>query len=223
MKKIKNIAKAFINSLPEGELFYEKRLEICNSCEYNSKNIENKKLSIKDRIQISTGVCDNNNHCTACGCCIERKCSVKEEVCGLESIGEIPKWSAIILPSDQDDRVSLENLTEESVKLSVNTGKGKAGFVFDFGEISSQKISTSFLMIKSDGLDIKNYTAGCSCTVGKTTIIDDQTVRFDIDISTITFKEKEETTRTLQINYNDKKGEVKHITVIFKCFKNGIR
>jgi hypothetical protein len=222
MKKIKNIAKAFINSLPEGEPFYENRLEICNSCEYNTKNVDKDKLSMTDRIKISTGICDNNNHCTACGCCIERKCSVKEETCGLISIGESPKWTAIIVPSNEDDRVSIENLSEDTAKLTVNSGKGKAGFIFDFGETSDQKLSTSFLLTKEDGLDVKNYTAGCSCTVGEMTEIDDKTCRFDVGISTITFREGEETTRTLQINYNDR-NKVNHVTIVFKCVKNGSR
>jgi hypothetical protein len=220
MKKIKNIAKAFINSLPEGEQFYEKRLEICNGCEFNSKNIPNEKLTITDRIKISTGICDNNNHCTACGCCIERKCSVKEETCGLASIGETPKWGPVTILSEHDERITVENLSEETVNFSLNSGLGKSGFVFDFGKTPDPKISVSFLVSKSDGLDIKNYTVGCSCTVGEMTKIDEDTVKFDIDISTLTFRENEETTRTLQINYNDR-NKVNSFTIIFKCFKDG--
>lgn len=219
IKKAKTIVKAFLSELPIGEKWYEDRLEICNTCEYNSKNIEKGKLSMADRIKVATGLCDNNNHCTACGCCIERKSSVKSETCGLASIDKDPKWIALEVESTVNKDISLINITPEIGVLTY----GDSGFVYDFGS-SDKKIITAKFQIKDNKnkLSIKSYNAGCSCTVGEMQVIDDYTAEFKVDISTVNFRPNDVNTRAMTIVYNvEGKNYTKSINVTFKVFKNG--
>ena len=216
MKKIKTIAKAFSEKLPEGQDWYEKRLAICNACEYNTKNMSKENLSIADKIQISTGVCDNNNHCSACKCCIERKCSVKTEVCGLEYIDLEPKWLELESFSELDDTISIENLTPDFGEIYTD----KTGFTYDMGNISSPKVEVNFRIRKTDDLNITNHRAGCSCTVSHMEVVDKNTSDFKLEISTISFRVGEVNTRDLSINYLGKKGKTKTIKVTLKCLKN---
>lgn len=217
IKKAKVIAKAFLSDLPIGEDWYEERLAICNTCEYNTKNKNKSELSITDRIKISTGVCDNSNHCTACGCCIERKCSVKSEVCGLQSIGKTPKWTPIESFSDIDDKLSVENLSPNKCRLKFNENR----FIFDFGTVSENKISVSFKLTRKGGLDIVNQRAGCSCTVSDVQKIDDNTQIFNVDISTKSFRANQETNKTLFVTIRDRSNNTKSVDFLFKITKNG--
>lgn len=216
-KKAKTIAKAFTNKLPVGEAWYEKRLEICNSCEFNTKNIDKNLLSITDRIQINSGLCDNNNHCTACKCCIERKCSVKTETCGLVKIGKTPKWIALEQPSQIDETLSITNLTPEMGDISWEN----TGFIYDLGVTSEPKLVMKFRVSKKGGLNVISQNAGCSCTVGHVIEVDDETVEFIVELSTLNFRSGEENKRSITITYEDRASKTKTLQITFKCFKNG--
>jgi hypothetical protein len=219
IKKAKTIVKAFLSELPTGEKWYEDRLEICNSCEYNTKNIERNKLSMTDRIKISTGVCDNKNHCTACGCCIERKSSVKGETCGLTYLNMEPKWVAIEVESTLNDGISIINMNPELGTLTY----GDSGFVYDFGSSSDNVLTTKFQIKNDKGkLDVKSYNAGCSCTLGEMLVIDENTVEFKVDISTVNFRKEDLNMRSMNVVYNvENKNFTKTINITFKVFKNG--
>lgn len=216
LKKIKTIVKAFKDDLPEGQDWYEKRVAICNSCEYNTKNMAKENLSIADKIQISTGACDNGNHCTACKCCIERKCSVKTEVCGLVKKNLEPKWLPLESFSKLDDTISIENLNTDFGDISTDN----TGFTYDMGNVSSPKVEVKFRIRKTDGLNVTTHRAGCSCTVSHMEVVDKNTSDFNLEISTLTFREGEVTTRDLSINYLDKKGRTKPLKITLKCIKN---
>lgn len=217
LDKVKTIAKAFLSELPVDEKWYQDRLSACEVCEYNTKNIEKSKLKITDRIKIATHVCDNENHCTACGCCIERKCSVKSENCGKLSIGLDPNWLALEVPSFVDKKISIINETPDIGKVYVNSGF----FVYDVGKVNTQKVSFVFRIHKEDGIDVKNYNTPCSCSVAEMKIIDKKTVEFKLEISTKTFESNVETTRNMTITYNlnDRIG-TKNINLAFKIIKN---
>ena len=217
LKKARTIVKAFTSKLPEGESWYESRLEICNACEFNTKNTPKDKLSITDRIQINSGVCDNNNHCTACGCCVERKCSVKSETCGLEKIGKTPKWIALEQPSQLDDTITLENLTPEMGDIFW----GEREFIYDLGATSNPKLLMKFRVSKKDGLNVISQNAGCSCTVGHVIEVDENTVEFIVELSTLNFRSGEENKRSITITYEDRASKTKDLKITFKCFKNG--
>lgn len=216
LKKAKTIVKAFLEELPVEEKWYQDRIEICNGCEYNSKNMSKDTLKIADKIKISTGICDNGNHCTACGCCIERKCSVKQETCGKASIGLNPNWVALEVESLADKNLSIINVTDSmgSVYLDGTT------LVYELNPTSSPKVSFSFQLKRKGGLDVKSYNAGCSCTVGSIDVIDEETSQFNVDISTLKFSENTWTQKNMYVTYN--LGiNTKTITILFKIYKNG--
>jgi len=216
LDKAKTIVKAFLSELPVDEKWYQDRIAACDVCEYNTKNKDKKDLRITDRIKMATGVCDNDNHCVACGCCIERKCSVKSENCGKLSIGLEPNWIALEVPSFVDKKISIINMTPEIGKVYVDGGF----FVYNVGEVRDTKTTFTFRIHKEDGLDVKNYNTPCSCSVADMTTIDNKTVEFKLDISTKTFETGVETTRNMTITYNlsDRIG-TKNINLAFKITK----
>lgn len=185
LKKAKDIGKAFVNPLPVGEDWYEKRIEICRTCPKNTNNVEDSKLSFVDKAKIKTGLCDNGNHCLACGCCIERKCSLKSEVCGLKELGEEPKWNALEVESKRDKRLKVENLSPGVCNLSMENGE----YIVEFLESSDLKLSLSIKISRSNGLEVKSHQASCGCTLANMETVDKTSAIFNLDISTKKFKE----------------------------------
>jgi len=214
LKKVKTIAKAFINPLPEGEKWYEDRLKICKTCPKNSANVEDNELSFVDKAKIATNFCDNGNHCLACGCCIERKAATKTEQCGLGEIGKEPKWPALEVPGVVDKNLSIVNLTPEMGEVSVGTRE----FIYDFGDRFENKLSFSFQLHRTRGLDVKSHNASCGCTVADMVTVDDKTANFSLDISTLSFKEGLNT-RTFTVTYFERDSKTRDIQIVFKITK----
>ena len=223
--KVKRIANAFINPLPEGEYYYESRLETCNGCEYNSKNISDEQKQNRSFLEKIAGgikeqICDSGNHCTACGCCIERKCSDKQSECGLAEIGKAPKWKAIEVKSPVDSNVSIINITPDGG----TTYKETNSFAYDLGEVSDGKISFKFQIKRRGGFNVKTYMAVCSCTVGSMTVIDKDTVEFDMSISSLKFHPGVTTRKTFKVVYYERPNVEKEVSIVIKAIKkNGTR
>lgn len=208
-KKAKTIAKAFLAPLPVGEEWYEKRVETCNSCEYNIKNIPEDKRAFTDKLKVKSGVCDDGNHCTACGCCILRKCAVKTEVCGRADKGLTPLWVPIEVESPRD--LSIEVLDSSGV-VSYSTKE----FLFDFGTTSEKVIKAHFLLKSSGPILFKKYSVSCGCThPQKIDQPDNNSIRFAVDISTLNFRlglnEK-----LLTVEYRDPRNQIKTAVVRFR-------
>lgn len=187
-KKAKTIAKAFINPLPVGEEWYEKRLEICNGCEYNSANVDSEKLSFGAKLKIQSGFCDNGNHCTACGCCIERKCGSRVSECGLVELKMEPKWKAIDVESDSTD-FSIEYLGTDSI-LTTSNVNGREEFLFDFGQTKANVLKTEFKLKNKKPFEVIKYEVSCGCTHPE--VIDretEDTYNITVNLSTLKFRE----------------------------------
>lgn len=93
MKLITILKSKIKNKSKITDEWYLKRLEICNKCEYNSKNYNKDKgiwywmwniLNLKKPF------------CTICGCEVAAKASVEFEECSLPEINKEPKWTKII-------------------------------------------------------------------------------------------------------------------------------
>jgi hypothetical protein len=215
-KKAKTIAKAFIEPLPEGQDWYEKRLSICNGCEYNSANIEKKDLTLSDKIQIKSGLCDDGNHCQACGCCVKRKCATKSENCGLVKLDKEPKWSALEVPSTINKGISIVNLSPDIGGVVAET----TTFLYTFDNVEVNKLNFKF-QVKSDRskFKIKNYRPSCSCiSVDEMERVDDKTYDFSVSISTTGFR-KGWNERKLYITYFERGDLTKEIMITFKMNK----
>lgn len=216
LKKAKTIAKAFMEKLPEDQPWYKDRLAICATCPKNTANISSDKLTFVDKAKIASGLCDNGNHCTACGCCIERKAATKSEQCGLGEIGEQPKWPAIEVSGSIDKSLSLINISTDKGTIS----RGTTEFIYDLGDVSDAKIDFSFQLHRGRGLDIKNYQATCGCTVGEMEVVDDKTANFHMAISTAGFRPGP-VKKSFTVTYFERSQKTRDIKIVFKINYNG--
>lgn len=221
IKKVKTIAKAFLEPLPAGEKWYEDRLKICEYCPHNSKNVKEEEKSDRliDRVksaiekEAKKHLCDNGNSCTLCGCCIERKCATKSEQCGKVKIGEAPLWEALEIQSAVSEDIQLINETPGIGNLVM---EGKS-FSYNVEDRDEKKVSFSFDVVrKGNPLEIKNYRPSCSCVSVKSMDRKDvSTFNFKIDVSTLGFKSGWND-RKLYIAYFERNQRVKEITLIIK-------
>lgn len=140
------------NNLPE---WYQTRKSICETCEYNTKNIDS--LSIKDTIRVSHNL--GKDACIKCTCGIEDKCSDAIEQCPLEE----PKWYAEEQSSKWDYK--LENNSKDKVKMVFNNKTNEV--FFDYGEIDFQANTDISFNIISDDIKSISVSASCGCTSPK--------------------------------------------------------
>lgn len=210
IKKVKTIIKAFTEDLPVDEKWFQDRMEICNGCEFNSKNIAKTDLSTESKIKNAISLCPQGDHCTKCGCCTHEKASQKIEVCGLAEAGEAPKWEA--LEVDFDDKISFENLTPDSGVLGVVDNV----MVYDLGETEEGRIDFVVRIKRKGGFDVKSARVGCKCTVAETKIIDKNTAEFALTISTKDFRSGSITTRSFEVEYYAKPNTVKKVNLKLK-------
>lgn len=216
LKKARTIAKAFMEKLPEDQQWYKDRLAICATCPKNTANIPSDKLTFVDKAKIAGRLCDNGNHCTVCGCCIERKAATKSEQCGLGEIGEQPKWPAIEVSGAIDKSLSLINISTDKGKVR----RGTSDFIYDLENVSDPKVEFSFQLHRGRGLDIKNYQATCGCTVGDMEVVDNKTVNFHIAISTIGFRQGL-VTKSFTVTYFEKSQRTRDVKIVFNINYNG--
>ena len=220
LKKVKTIANAFIEPLPKGEDWYEARLKICGGCEYNTANIASDKLSIADKIKKASGLCDNGNHCKACGCCIERKCATKSENCGMIELGETPKWTALDVESFVNKGISIINLSPGISSLKAE----KAAFSLTFENVKDNKLDFRFQVHRNySKLKIKNYRPSCSCiSVNSMENVDVNTYEFDVSVSTTGFRDGINE-RKLFISYFERGSFVSEIMLILNIYKLDVK
>lgn len=212
IKKVKTIAKAFTSELPVDEKWYQDRLAICEGCDYNSLNKQPEELTFTQKL-MANNLCKSKGQCTACGCCIAEKTSVKTETCGLKEIDKNPKWHAIEVPS-ADNNIFLE-VIDNSGKVK-NTG---SEFLFDLGVVTSIVGNAKFLLKGVKPITFLRYSVGCGCTHPKTiTQVDDYTLELDVNISTLNFREGINE-KTLTVEYKNKKDEIQKSVIRFRIIK----
>lgn len=215
MTKVRNIIKAFSTALPKDEQWYKDRLSICGGCKYNSENVENASSKVK---LVSKTVCGGGAVCTACGCCVSRKASLKEEYCGLKErpdLEESPKWSAIELDGFKDDKnLTVEKL--DNVPLSFESSTGK---VVVEAETSEPSISFNFRLNRPGGLKVVEVQKSCGCTASHTNNNEDGSSDIKLTVSTVNFKQGVQAHKTVKCKYVfpvDKKKEVNFLLKIKK-------
>ncbi len=142
----KNWASTRFKKMPTQENWYQTRLEICTGCEYNSENIPQEKKTEAHlmRDKLSGIECQGKRHCTACGCCINQKASIKTSVCGLTELNLEPKWFALEIDNDDKQYYSVTNLTPDNCHLIYNDTKGNEHFIFDFGLTDKKVLNLEF-------------------------------------------------------------------------------
>ena len=72
--------------------WYKERKKICDDCPLNSKFIVRK--TFKDKLLNFLYL--KKDYCQACLCILHKKQSIPEAYCGMEEIGQEPKWKSIL-------------------------------------------------------------------------------------------------------------------------------
>ena len=147
MASIKDIVKSqFIKGedLPQ---WYEGRLKICSTCDYNSANKKDKSLKTKSWELIA------GKHCTKCGCTITNKAKVETESCPMKF------WEAV----SKREKLDL-SLVKGDVEILYND-KRKA-YLVDYGQRQRGFDSTFDLKVKEDVKDLR-LKSTCGCTTAQ--------------------------------------------------------
>jgi hypothetical protein len=214
LEKAKTIVKAFTDSLPEGQDWYQKRVDICSTCPLNSANIPDEDLTFMQKVEKKTkaGICDEGNYCTACGCCILRKCSVKTETCGAKEVGQTPKWLPIEISSPANG--SIEVLRDvESI-----TYPGSE-FLIDLGTTSDPVVKVPFLLKNKSSIQFIKHSVSCGCThLKEWKQLNSRSVKFDVEISTVNFREGLNE-KTISIEFQNQQGKYLTSVVRFRVIK----
>lgn len=214
IKKAKTIASAYLEPLPVGQEWYEKRLAACVDCDYNTKNIENKTMLQKLVSTVTENTIASQGTCNLCGCPVNRKCSRKGEVCSLVSMNIEPKWSAIEVEYAKDPKITFENIKSESIIME----SGENGPVLSFTSTENKHVIK--LKVSRKGLlDIRTFSVACGCTVPEVTVIDGKTAILNIEVSTVNFKEVVNT-RTLTAHYYTSTNKPYTFNITLKITKN---
>lgn len=214
IKKIKTIANAFLSPLPVGEEWYEKRVATCNDCEMNSKNISDPTFMQQVETKAKSLVCDDGNHCTACGCCVLRKCAVKASICGMVELEtpRTPKWKAI-------ETESFAGISLEVVGGEYFATAGVKEILFDFGASSENVVKAEFILKSVSDFTFSKTTVSCGCThVEKVTPINKRNITFNVSMSTLGFRTGLNE-KLLTVEYRTAMGGYKTVTIRFRLIK----
>lgn len=162
IKDLRTIVKAKFSDKSKLGGWYTDRLEICNMCPRNHKNkvAAGEELTAREKIFVTANL--GKPTCTACGCEIAAKASVKEEECGLVKEGEEPLWTAIIEPEVDAAQAKIYNRNPEKAVVSVQGGK----IDVNYGVVPHGFDSKIELVIspKEGPAEEVKVSAGCGCT-----------------------------------------------------------
>jgi hypothetical protein len=211
-QKIKNIAKAYTNSLPVDEGWYISRLSKCVDCEFNSNKVEYNSLTAMQKVQKTTNVCSSNGFCTICSCCVDRKASVKSEVCALVKNGKDPRWDAIEVEG-------LTGFAVENITKNYKLGFEEGIYQIDFGKREDVVLEFSFKIITNNSkYSYSHVNTSCSCTSSNVESMEDGNKVFDMKLSTKGFP-KGLTTRTASALYKDGAGREYNVPFVIRVEK----
>ena len=94
MASIRQILESKFSDKSHLGSWYKERLQICDICPRNSKNIPLWKYDLRMWKWYILNLFQP--FCSICGCQITAKASLEIEECALDEIGEEPKWVSII-------------------------------------------------------------------------------------------------------------------------------
>jgi hypothetical protein len=212
-KKAKTILKAYTEDIPVNEPWFQDRIKICESCEFNSDNVapEDKDLKYKLREKVSS-ICVKNRWCRACGCCIDEKASRKEVACGLTELKMAPKWPALEAESPTDRKLAV--ITDGQQPYTITE---ELGFIYlDFGKVASDVVDFDFNIFAPTSYEFVSAKPVCGCTAASIEDVDPNHKKFSMRISTVAFSKSIVTVKSMLVEY--KQGSV---TVRFRMQKVG--
>lgn len=201
-RKIKNIGEAFSNPLPVEEAWYQKRLEACTGCEFNSDNVEKDKKTFIHKVRDKANPCPEKRHCTACGCCIDRKAAVPAEMCGIATSTELtgkgykPLWDSVSIDSVSGAITVIKDL-DDNYDLKVTGGY----FEIHLGERFGNLCDFHYEVITPKNYEIENMHTACGCTSPEVVKVADGHFKFKIRIALTQLKVNTQNSKTATLNF----------------------
>lgn len=199
--KLKTIVQAFTTENPVNEKWYQDRMKICAGCEYNSDNIKDTKEGFVDKVKAEAKdkICGGKPHCTACGCCIDKKAGEDTETCGLKEIGLEPKWYAFRLETSDSKDLNVINESPEIGQIDLDiTG---SFFKFNIGETSLNTVPINLILERTKGLTITKLKAACGCTAVKGDVLNNTQTRISLKLSTTKFGNNSRFEKNVTVSY----------------------
>lgn len=178
------------------EDWFIKRMEICHTCPLNSAN-KNKNL-----IEKSKEFLFREPFCTACGCPLSKKLTVKRSVCGLEDLGKEPLWGALTVEGKNNlKQTYVENPGSESFSVKQISGV----YVLDFGKTSEDTVPVFFKIFVPIQYKYVTAIASCGCTQLAITELGKGIYQVTGKISTKSFHTGHPTIRTAELRFDQGK------------------
>ena len=210
LRKIKNIVEGFTSKEPTEESWYQRRMEICGGCEYNSNNIEKSKLSDVTKIKLET-ICKDDFVCTACGCCGSKKARVPDEVCGKVKLGLEPEWGPLGITSEVDKNLKVST-NDDSILVS---NKDKKVYLTRKFKTEEKVVKFKLFVEHKKKLKVISVEAGCSCTVAEHVELTDKKSSVDLSISTKGFK-GDASERTVLVKYFLTQSKSESLSIVLR-------
>lgn len=178
--------------------WYKQRLDICNSCPKNTKNIDN--LTLKQKfIKLAN---TKKDFCVECGCGVEYKTAIKSESCPLG------KWQKINTNTRTNDfNISLDDFNDIGASLVDNNKE----IVLDYGKVKYKTDSeVNIVLDHNNSLKVKRVLTSCGCTTPK---LDKKENRTNLSVKYDT-KIKGKANRKLEVLYaKENRQEILNITI----------
>lgn len=187
--KIKRIFQAFTEESDLSEDLVKFRREICENCPFNTKNIKDTDLTLLQRQKKSI-----ENFCVKCGCFIDKKTSRSSEACGLEDVGEKPKWNRIFLKTASQNDLNLRNISHTICNLKISDLKDN----FELDLYSFKNFDQPIILEVVDQ-DVTSLTLKPYCDCIKIKIVGDN--KFSITLDTSVLIPGNNVMKTIEVNY----------------------
>ena len=175
--------------------WYKERLEKCDGCKFNTKNIPGSVLPLNLYASKMIG----KNRCSICGCFIKQKAWSKVEECTLGEKLNPPSWMPVSIARDMDQEQSKWNrlalitmdsdefnlITVDDKKYNTNISEDGSSFQILLEPIDrGEDVSFSFIVESKHEISITQFKVSCGCTTPKLKVLDPKHFKFDIMLKT---------------------------------------
>lgn len=188
--QVSRIYQAFTEDSDLPKEIVDSRLEICNSCEFNTRNTPSENLSLLQKQKKVLG-----DFCTQCGCFISKKTARASEACGLEGTGVEPKWFRVKLVTQGNNHLNLKNIFPDNTNISVSEDGER--FIITTKPIARGSIAIAGIEILNEDVIVQNIKAYCGCT----TTQNSTKSQYLINVDTSSFGDSPTFRKTVLIEY----------------------
>lgn len=179
--------------------WYKERLEKCDKCKFNTKNIPSSILPISLYVSNMIG----KHRCGICTCFIKQKAWSKTEECAIGEGLPMPSWMARYAYDYEEEKSRWnrkELITMDSDEFNVistdeklyNIDLSKEGdkFEIEFGNLKQgEDLKFTFILESRHDMKITAAETSCGCTSHNLSILDSKHFKFNVGIRTAGFGE----------------------------------